>query len=70
MLHRQGACQEDIDAACQVLPLKCGGERLSIHAETNTNISHPESVITAVRYQVAAGENVLVTLVRVPYSRM
>lgn len=25
MLLRQEACQEDIDAVCQVLPLKCGG---------------------------------------------
>jgi hypothetical protein len=41
-----------------------------IHAEANTNISHPESVIPAVRYQAVAGENVLVTLVRVPCSRM
>ncbi|MGN8820775.1 hypothetical protein ACTNC1_07775 [Atopobiaceae bacterium HCP3S3_A4] len=41
-----------------------------IHAEANTNINHPESVILAVRYQVVAGENVLVTLVRVPCSRM
>ena len=70
MLLWRGACREDIDAACQVLPLKCGGERLSVHAEANTNISHPESVIPAVRYQVVAGENVLVTLVRVPCSRM
>ncbi len=70
MLLRQGACQEDIDAACQVLPLKCGGERLSIHAEANTSINHPESVIPAVRYQAVAGENVLVILVRVPCSRM
>ncbi|RRF99266.1 MAG: hypothetical protein DUD39_05125 [Coriobacteriaceae bacterium] len=70
MLLRQGACQEDIDTACQALPLKCGGERTMIHAEANTNISHPESVIPAVRYQVVAGENVLVTLVCMPCSRM
>ena len=70
MLHRQGACQEDIDTACQALPLKCGGERTMIHAEANTNISHPESVIPAVRYQVVAGENVLVTLVCMPCSKM
>lgn len=41
-----------------------------IHAEANTSISHPEPVIPVVRYQVVAGENVLVTLVRVPCSRM
>lgn len=70
MLLWRGACQEDIDAACQVLPLKCEGERTMIHAEANTNTSHPESAVPAVRYQVVAGENVLVNLVRVPCSRM
>ena len=58
--------QEDIDAVCQVLPLKCGGERLSIHAEANTNISHPESVIPAARYRIEEGISVLQTLVRTP----
>ena len=62
--------QKEIDAVCQVQPLACPGERTMIHAEANTNISHPESVIPAVRYQVVAGKNVLVTLVRVPCSRM
>ena len=62
--------QKEIDAVCQVQPLACPGERTMIHAEANTNISHPESVIPAVRYQVVAGENVLVTLVCVPCSRM
>lgn len=69
MLLRQGACQEDIDAACQALPLKCGGERLSIHAEANTNISHPESVIPAVRYRIEEGISVLQTLVRTPVQQ-
>lgn len=41
-----------------------------IHAEANTNISHPESAVLAVRYQVVAGENVLVMLVCMPCSRM
>lgn len=62
--------QKEIDAVCHVQPLACPGERTMIHAEANTNISHPESVIPAVRYQVVAGKNVLVTLVRVPCSRM
>lgn len=57
--------QKDIDAVCQALPLACLGERLIIHAEANTNISHPESIIPAVRYRIEAGENVFVTLVSV-----
>ena len=69
MLLRQGACQEDIDAACQVLPLKCGGERLSIHAEASRNIIQDRSGSTAVRYTIEEGISVLQTLVRTPVQQ-
>ena len=55
--------EEDIDAACEVRPLATPGEKVVIHAEGNTNISHPESVIPAVRYKVRKGETTLVSLV-------
>lgn len=55
--------ETDIDAACEVRALATPGEKVIIHAEANTNISHAESVIPAVRYQVRRGEMTLVTLV-------
>ena len=55
--------EEDIDAACEVRALSTPGEKVVIHAEANTNISHPESVIPAVRYKVRKGETTLVSLV-------
>lgn len=54
---------EEAFAVCSVRALAAPGEGLSIHAEANTNISHPESVIPAVRYEVRQGATLLVTLV-------
>ncbi|MGN0070237.1 MAG: DUF2264 domain-containing protein [Atopobiaceae bacterium] len=61
--------QEEIDSMCEVLPLACPGEQTMIHAEANTNISHPGSVIPAVKYQIDASENVLATLVHAPVQQ-
>lgn len=55
--------EADIDAACEVRALATPGEKVVIHAEANTNLSHAESVIPAVRYRVRKGETMLVSLV-------
>lgn len=55
--------EEGIASVCSVRALAHPGETVSIHAEANTNISHPESVIPAVRYEMERGRTVLVTLV-------
>lgn len=55
--------EEDIASVCSVRALAHPGCAVPIHAEANTNISHPESVIPAVRYEMERGRTVLATLV-------
>lgn len=48
---------------CSVRALAHPSRAVPIHAEANTNISHSESVIPAVRYEMKRGRTVLVMLV-------